>query len=233
MGCKSSKSANVADPKPADSVAVTGDGSGATLSADLVADLQKFGEEGYNTWKVEATPEQKAAGDADLKKFMEDPAHGAAENAAMVEAFKTATGGAERANKDQFTAFYKMVQERGTKRGNWENMTAEFYDKNWSLVTRVDPSKEGASLGDFMAMTEIVVGKLFECKAKDAAAAEVPTDGTVPDDLRADLKKFSEEGYNKWKTEASPEQKAAGNADLKKFEEDPYHLMEVNMTTTC
>ena len=159
---------------------------------------------------------------------MEDPAHGAAENAAMVEAFKTATGGAERANKDQFTAFYKMVQERGAKRGNWENMTAEFYDKNWSLVTRVDPSKEGASLGDFMAMTEIVVGKLFECKAKDAASAEGAAEGAeggpqLPADLVADLQKFGEDGYNKWKTEASPEQKEAGNADLKKFQEDPAH----------
>ena len=85
----------------------------------------------------------------------------------MVEAFAAATGGAERANKDQFTAFYKMVQERGSKRGNWEDTREEFYETNWDLVSRVDPSQEGASLNDFMAMTGIVVGKLFECRAAD------------------------------------------------------------------
>ncbi len=51
------------------------DSSSVTLSKELTAEFAKFGEDGFNRWKAEASPEQKEFGAADLKRFMEDPAH--------------------------------------------------------------------------------------------------------------------------------------------------------------
>ncbi len=39
------------------------------IPPELITELQNFGEDGYNRWTAESTPEQKAFGAADLKRF--------------------------------------------------------------------------------------------------------------------------------------------------------------------
>ena len=155
----------------------------------------------------------------------------------MVKAWSDASKGKARLGEAEFTAFFKKVQERGAGRGNWEDTRPEYYQKNYALANRVNPKQDGVSMDEFMAMTGVVVGKLFECRARDGqdgsadakvenafeSAANGEEGPQIPADLLPELQAWGEEGYNRWKAESTPEQKECGAADLKKFQEDPAH----------
>ena len=158
----------------------------------------------------------------------------------MVKAWEEASKGQKRIDEAGVTAFFKKVQERGSSRGNWEDVRPEYYARNYELANKINPKEDGVSFEDFMAMTGVVVGKLFECRARDGldgaadasqdAKVEKAADGEegpeIPADLLPELLAWGEEGYNRWKAESTPEQKEFGKADLKKFAEDPAYGAE-------
>ena len=139
------------------------------MSEALAAEIKAFGVRNYEVWKSSASPEQKAFGDADLKRFETDPAHAEREHNAMVSDWEKAGGAnGNRLNQAQYTAFFKSIQERGAARGNWEDTRPEYYVESYSLAEKVNPKESGVTLVEFLAMSEIVVGTLFECRGADA-----------------------------------------------------------------
>ena len=84
------------------------------LTPEQEATLTTLATEGYNHWKANATPEIKAAGDAEMQKFMTDPAVGAAEMARVAADFTECDAdGNGRLNKAEYTAFLEKQFENG------------------------------------------------------------------------------------------------------------------------
>ena len=57
------------------------------LSADHEQRLKQNAAEGFNHWKANATPEIKAAGEAQMQRYMTEPEFGAAQMARVTADF--------------------------------------------------------------------------------------------------------------------------------------------------
>ena len=135
------------------------------LSAELQSDIDAHAADGFEMWRDNSTPEQKAIGSAEIARFVNDPEFAASEQKRMEDEFnKHSVAKPGVLSQPEFIAFVNVLMEDGAKKGNYEDPRPETVLKSFALADRITPDAEGVSLQDWFTLAFAQIGKTQELK---------------------------------------------------------------------
>ena len=136
------------------------------LSAELKAAFDAHATDGFNFWKDNSTPEQRAVGAAELDRFATDEEFKNGMTAFMATAFAEADADNDGLlNAAEYAVFLKRVQNDGASRGNFEDDRPETPAAQWALLNQITPGAEGITMSDFFVGVGTMMALNMEMKA--------------------------------------------------------------------
>ena len=122
----------------------------------------------YAEWKETATPEQKTAGEAKLKRMREEPAFMAEQMAKFGKMFADADGNGDgRLNLEEYRAFSATTKAEAESLGEWRE-AGDRDEENFAILNSVS-AEDGFTMAEMQQVMGPWMAKFTELKNADAA----------------------------------------------------------------
>ena len=122
----------------------------------------------YAEWKETATPEQKTAGEAKLKRMREEPEFMAEQMTKFGKMFADAdSNGDGRLNLEEYRAFSAATKAEAESAGEWRE-AGDRDEENFAILNSVS-AEDGFTLAEMQQVMGPWMAKFTELKNADAA----------------------------------------------------------------
>merc|ERR1711997_986935 len=125
----------------------------------------------YAEWKQTGTPEQKAAGEAKLKRMREEPEYMAEMMGKFGKMFSDAdTNGDGRLNLEEYRVFSATTKAEAVANGDWRE-AGDHDEDNYAIMNSVS-AEDGFTMAEMQQIMGPWMAKFTELKNADEAAAQ-------------------------------------------------------------
>ena len=132
----------------------------------IMADIDIMAKAEFDFWKDNATPEQRAAGVAEMERWTNDPEFAAAEGEKMQKFFtESDVNNDGRLDLAEYRVFISKLQADGASRGQFVDNPPGSDEQGYNIMNRLDPANDGITMAEFGMIMEISVAKSQELKA--------------------------------------------------------------------
>ena len=122
----------------------------------------------YTEWKETATPEQKTAGEAKLKRMREEPEFMAEQMTKFGKMFSDAdTNGDGRLNLEEYRAFSAATKAEAESAGEWRE-AGDRDEENFAILNSIS-AEDGFTMAEMQMVMGPWMAKFTELKNADAA----------------------------------------------------------------